>query len=138
MTYTAEEARGDPLLAVNVDRAKVGANWPHGIAQIIEAHEKGCGYLATRKVIHVLIDRYVEAYFPDVEVGYEDRRYIIGLLRSRYDQRSNLFFARIMGRKVPNLGALSVETAYVTSYKRTLAGPLSPAPPAKSLSTDGN
>jgi hypothetical protein len=113
MTYAAEEARGDPLLVVNVDRAKVGANWPRGIAQIIEAHEKGCGYLATRKVIHVLIDRYVEAYFPDVEIGYEDRRYIIGLLRSRYYQRSSLFFARIMERKVRNLGALSGDSADV-------------------------
>jgi hypothetical protein len=96
------------LVEANVDRTRVGMNWPHGLAQLIEAHEKKHHGLVTRKQIHVLIDRYIERYFPGQVVEYAHRHEIIALLRRRYFDRSKVYLHEYIRRRKRVVAATAV------------------------------
>lgn len=82
-----------PLVKATIDRDALGANWPYGIVQLIEAHEKKYVDLVTRRGIHVLLDRYVAEYLPGQKVEWGDKRIIIRTLQSRYFYRFKLYWA---------------------------------------------
>ena len=82
-----EDLKNAPLIKAKVDRVALGPNWPLGVAQLIETHEKKYVGLVTRKGIHVLIDRYVAEYLPDQYVAWSDRKTIVRTIQSRHGYR---------------------------------------------------
>lgn len=88
----------EPLIKAAVDRQKVGGEWPAGIVQLIEAHERKYRYMATRKNVHVLMDRYIAEYFPDVSLEYQHRHAIISALRARHFVRFNWLLRNLMAQ----------------------------------------
>ena len=102
----------DLLLNATVDREKLGVNWPAALVSLIEAHEKQYYGLAVRWEIHVLINRYAEKFFPDVDIEFAHRRFIIKALRARWDFRWRRYFDGTM-----RLGARRPTSFTVVSRK---------------------
>lgn len=71
------------LVDATIVRETVGDNWPTAIVMLIEAHETKHRDMVNRQGIHVLLDRYVKRYFPDVTVEYDHKRFVIRLLSDR-------------------------------------------------------
>ena len=115
------DVANDELVSANVDRARLGDNWPMGLVQLIEAHEKKhCG-IAARKQVHVLIDRYVARYLPGTVVEWAHRGSIIRALRDRYFLRLRVYWVyglreKSLARMRTSMGA-SAPIASVPSEK---------------------
>lgn len=86
----------EELVEARVNTERLGENWRGAIVMLIEHHEHRNGYMASRKAIHTLMDRYAARYFPSRELQQEDRRFVIRMLRERYQQRWSKRFATLM------------------------------------------
>ncbi len=137
------DAHATDLVEANVDPLRVGRNWPTGLAQLIEAHEQKHHGLVVRKQMHVLIDRYVERYFPGVVVEYKHRRIVIQLLRRRYYDRFNRYFHDLVrvrnyvGTSAP-IGRQSPDIHHTMQADVTSTTPAEPAKPLSGMASDND
>lgn len=76
-----------PLVKAVIEKKKLHDKWWLALGYLIEHHEKKYKYLATRRDIGILIDRYKREYFPEETMDINIKKSIISGIQNRYFDR---------------------------------------------------
>lgn len=80
----------EPLLPVRIAYDEVANQYPLALSLLIEMHEANYGYVAPRRVVHRLMERYAAERFPDAPLDNPARSYVLKRVQTRYFSRLGL------------------------------------------------